>query len=185
MIPLCCEQTAAALPAMPSSLICAPCQKHASLTFSVAQLLKAGADPTLKTRDHLGPLEIVLLERTKASPTLGPRLVRALVAAGADVNGVCGNGLAPLHFACLDGVCGEVVQALLDAGADACMPCAGMRFMTPLQFAGMNGNVEAVSVLLEHPAYADLNTLGTRPSRWVFVCYSQCRVLRLIPVSVR
>ncbi len=143
--------------------------------LGVAQLLKAGADPNLKTPTHVDPLEAAVAgPRTKASPTLGPSLVRALVAAGADVNGVCGDGIAPLHVACFKGACGEVVQALLDAGADARMPCASMRFKTPLQLAAAGGNVGAVSVLLGHPAHADVDTVGASPSRLVCICGGHC-----------
>lgn len=141
------------------------------------QLLKAGADPTLKASTGWGPLGAVIAgDRTKASPTLGPPLIRTLVAAGANADDVHGpDGLAPLHFACLNGACGEVVQALLDAGADACAPCpgsvlyAGMHFMTPLQLAAAGGNTGAVAVLIGQPGYyGGLNAVGTSPSRCVW-----------------
>lgn len=113
------------------------------------------------------PLESVARgASTKASPTLGPSLVRMLVAAGADVNEVGSTrGCTPLHFACMEGACAEVVQALLDAGADACAPCAGIRFMTPLQLAGGGGNAEAVEVLIGRPECGGLNAVGCLPSR--------------------
>ena len=139
------------------------------------QLLGAGADPNLEMSTHMDPLAAVILGgTTKTSPTLGPPLIRALVAAGADINAVRSpRGFAPLHLACFEGACGEVVQALLDAGADACMPCAGsmqgagIPFMSPLQLAGARGNVEAVSVLIGHPACRGFNAVGASPFRLV------------------
>eukprot|EP00752_Nemacystus_decipiens_P005269 g4779.t1 len=140
---------------------------------AVEELLGAGADPTLRTSADMDPLSAVILGFfTKTNPALGPPMIRALVAAGADVNGVRSpRGFAPLHLACYEGACAEVVEALLDAGADPCMPCAGsmqeagMPFMTPLQLAGAGGNVEAVSVLIGHPACGGLNAVGDLPSR--------------------
>eukprot|EP00903_Cladosiphon_okamuranus_P009090 g8688.t2 len=134
------------------------CLDEADTIEIVEALLEVGADPTLTTSSFLHPLAAVVeADNTKASPTLGMPLIRALVSAGADVNGAYSpRGLAPLPIACFEGACGEVVQALLDAGADACMPCAGSTqcagrpFMTPLQLAGAAGNVEAVSVLIGH-----------------------------------
>ncbi|CAN0186496.1 unnamed protein product [Ectocarpus sp. 12 AP-2014] len=133
----------------------------------VEALLAAGADPTLRAFRGMTPLESVSRgASTKASPTFGPSLVRMLVAAGADVNDVGSTrGCTPLHFACMEGACAEVVQALLDAGADAGAPCAGMRFMTPLQLAGGGGNAEAVEVLIGRPECGGLNAIGCLPSR--------------------
>ena len=146
-----------------------------TLIYLNPQLLEAGADPNLEMSAHMDPLAAVILEgTTKTSPTLGPPLIRALVAAGADINAVRSPlGFTPLHLACFEGACGEVVQALLDAGADACMPCAGstqgagMPFMSPVQLAGARGNVEAVSVLIGHPACGGLNAVGASPHRLV------------------
>ncbi len=162
------------------ALLFTSCKKHAFEILSGAQLLAAGADPTLKISPHMGPLGTVAIgPRTKASPALGPPLVRALVAAGADVNGVRAIGLAPLHIACSMGACAEVIQALLDAGADACMPCAGRHFKTPLQLAVDSGNVGAVTVLVGHPAHGGLNRLGASPSRLVCIGGSSAQMVPL------
>eukprot|EP00752_Nemacystus_decipiens_P005272 g4782.t1 len=158
----------------------------------VEALLGAGADPTLRTSSDMDPLSAVILGFfTKTNPALGPPMIRALVAAGADVNGVRSpRGFAPLHLACYEGACAEVVEALLDAGADPCMPCAGsmqeagMPFMTPLQLAGAGGSVEAVSVLIGHPACGGLNAVGALPSRaTVLACavqHGQTEVCRFL-----
>lgn len=139
--------------------------------FFSTQLLGAGADPSLWTITGITPLAAVILGRnTKTDPTLGPSLVRALSAAGADVNTVCSlMGLTPLHRACYDCACGELVEALLDAGANPRAPCAGMRFMTPLQLAGTTGNVEAVAALLGRMKDGALNDDGALPHRLVCV----------------
>ncbi|CAM9369565.1 unnamed protein product, partial [Hapterophycus canaliculatus] len=133
----------------------------------VEELLRAGADPSLWASNGITPLAAVILgSNTKASPTLGPSLVQALAAAGADVNEVSSfNGFAPLHYACWEGACRQLVEALLDAGANPRAPCAGMEFMTPLQLAGTSGNAEAVEALLGRLEDGALNAVGTSPSR--------------------
>ena len=138
-----------------------------TLTIAVPQLLNNGADPTVRmTSTNLSPLEhTVVYENTGSDPTLGPRMVRALVKAGADVDEMGPQGCTPLHQACFEGACGEVVQALLDAGADACLPCAGHLFKTPLQLAGCGGNPGALRVMIGLPEYGGLNTVGPPPER--------------------
>ena len=112
------------------------------------------------------PLEIVVsVEGVATDPMLGPSLVRMLTEAGADVNGVGPKGRTALHLACHEGACGEVVQALLDAGADARAPCAGMQFLTPLQLAGQGGNLQALRVLIGRPECEGLDAAGSPPER--------------------
>ncbi|CAM9968074.1 unnamed protein product [Scytosiphon promiscuus] len=133
----------------------------------VEALLRAGADPSRWTSNGMTPLAAVILgKNTKANPTLGPPLVRTLAGAGADVNGVSSfNGFAPLHYACWEGAGRQLVEALLDAGADPQGPCAGMKFMTPLQLAGTSGNAEAVTALLGRLEDGALDAVGDSPSR--------------------
>lgn len=134
---------------------------------TIQKLLRAGADPTIRMAStNVSPLETVAsVEKVATDPTLGPSLVRALTEAGARVNGVGLEGLTALHLACYEGACGKVVQALLDAGADAVAPCAGMQFLTPLQLAGLSGNVEALRVLIGRPECKGLDAIGAPPER--------------------
>lgn len=133
------------------------------------KLLGAGADPSRWTSNGMTPLAAgILAKNTKSNPTLGPPLVRALAEAGADVNGVSSfNGFSPLHYACYEGACRQLVESLLDAGAGPRAPCAGLRFMTPLQLAGTSGNAEAVVALLGRLGDGALNDVGAPPSRCV------------------
>ncbi|CAM9682306.1 unnamed protein product [Laminaria digitata] len=133
----------------------------------VEALIMAGADPKLRMAStNVSPLETVVSnEKVATNPTVGPSLVRALTEAGADVNGVGPQGRTALHLACHEGACGEVVQALLDAGADARAPCAGIRFLTPLQLAGYGGNPGALRVLIGRPECGGLDAIGAPPER--------------------
>lgn len=103
-----------------------------------------------------------------SDPAVGPPLVRALVAAGAEVNDVSSpQGCTPFQIACFDGACPEVLQALLDAGADPCAPCAGAAFMSPLQLAALRGgDPRAVRLLIEQPNSGGLNAVGGPPNRY-------------------
>lgn len=100
---------------------------------------------------------------TAADPMLGPSLVRALI--GADVNDVGPDGLTVLHHACLHGACAEVVQVLLDAGANARAACAGYAFLTPIQLAVFGGNPGVMRVMTGLPGCGGLNAVGDPPER--------------------
>lgn len=96
-------------------------------------------------------------------PKIGPLLVRALVAKGADVNqlAIDNRGYTPFQLACTEGSCGEVVQALLDAGADMSTQCLSMYFLSPLHLAAFQGaNLGAIRVLMNHPQSGGLNAVG-------------------------
>lgn len=96
-------------------------------------------------------------------PKIGPLLVRALVARGADVNELAVDqcGFTPIQLASFDGACAEVIQALLDAGADVGAPCLFLNFTSPLHLAALGrGNLKAIRLLLDHPQSGGLNALG-------------------------
>eukprot|EP00752_Nemacystus_decipiens_P005271 g4781.t1 len=134
----------------------------------VEALLEAGADPHVRTGPQdVPPLALVVIvspengavNNVATHPEIGPLLVQALVAAGADVNqdATDSRGFTPLQLACAEGACGEVVQALLAAGAEMlAAPC--ISFLGPLQLAAYGGgNLGAIRVLLDHPQSGGLN----------------------------
>ncbi len=104
----------------------------------------------------------VSIPRIAKDSTFGPLVVKALVSGGADATGVLSPmGCTPLQLACFHGACGEVIQALLDAGADATAPAPGLEFSTPLPLAACwGGNVGAVKVLIDHPQTGGLDAVG-------------------------
>lgn len=151
--------------------------------FKTKKLLAADADPHIRTGPGNVPaLATALGSTTQAGDanlvathsTVGPALVRALVAAGAKINDVSSTqGVTPFHIACLEGACAEVLQALLDAGADPCAPCAGAAFMSPLELAALKGgDPRAVRLLIEQPNSGGLNAVGVPPNRYGAVCSS-------------
>ncbi len=80
-----------------------------------------------------------------------PAAVKALIAAGADVNATAKNGLkvAALHAAVAGGKL-EIVKAVLDAGADANAPQQiGFR---PIHEAGIKANRALAELLIAHGA---------------------------------
>lgn len=161
----------------------------------VAQLLAAGADPSIReAATNVSPLDLVAhcasaAENVTVRPhfkapfardaTLGPRLVRALVEGGAEVDEVDPQGYTALQTACTVGSYGNVVQALLDAGADARAPCAGREFLPSLHLAAYGGNPGALRVLTGRPEYGDLNELGPAPDRW-----DRCQSANFLPRNV-
>jgi ankyrin repeat protein len=80
-------------------------------------------------------------------------IVRALVAAGGDVNSRATSGLTVLYLASQNGYL-EVVRTLLTAGADVNAK-ANNNGMTALIMASYNGHLEVVRSLLA--AQADVN----------------------------
>ena len=111
----------------------------------VEALLRLGADPN--TRDGGGhtPLYRVANE---CGWDAGPEIVRALVAAGGDVNACRGVTRAtPLHMAARRGFVG-IAQALLDCGAAA--GAKDIKGVTPLQRA-LNCRKKDVARLLKEP----------------------------------
>lgn len=141
-------------------------------TRTIKQLLEAGADPQARTGPtHVPPLAWVLygnpafgaVNGVSTDSTIGPLLVKTLVAGGADVNQLAIDqiGFTPLQLACFEGACGEVVQALLDAGADMLAPCLCIGWTTPLVVAACHGgNTSALRVLIDQPQSGGLNGVG-------------------------
>jgi ankyrin repeat protein len=86
-----------------------------------------------------------------------PAAVKALIAAGADVNAAAKNGLkvAALHAAVAGGKL-EIVKAVLDAGADPnAQQQAGFR---PIHEAGIKANRALAELLLKHGADPSLQS---------------------------
>jgi ankyrin repeat protein len=110
----------------------------------VKALLNAGADPNAQSIDEDMPLHIACFEGHVA-------IVKELLEhPKIDVNalGSCGN--RPLHCACSTGNFNiEIVQALLNAGADAYINAKNQYGYTPLYYAYRNGHFDIVKVLLE------------------------------------
>jgi len=107
---------------------------------AIAELVRAGADPEL--RDS-GPNGWTPLLHAVHKNQLGS--VRALIAAGADVNGRGDNGLTPLMLAAAQGE-PEIVEELLQAGANPRLH--GPLRWTALERAVANGHPEVVDALL-------------------------------------
>jgi len=113
----------------------------------VEALLRQGSDPGIQDAGGHTPLYRVANECWWAT---GPRLVKMLVRAGADVNACAGVMRAtPLHMAARRGFV-EIARALLDCGAE--IEARDRKGVTPLQRA-MNCRKHAVAQLLkEHGA---------------------------------
>lgn len=129
----------------------------------VAILLEAGAD--VHARD--GFLQYTPLHHAAQSGT--PEVVRALLAAGADVDawakgfgGDWGWSWTPLHLAARSNPDPEVVSVLAEAGADLHAPGeeSYYRGNTPLHYAGDNPNPDVAAALLG--AGAEVNALSAR-----------------------
>ena len=88
--------------------------------------------------------------------------VRALIAAGADVNTAQGDGMTGLHWAAHNGAT-EIARLLLGAGADRDMTTR-LGDHTPLHVASRAGQASTVSVLLDAGAAVNaLTTTGATP----------------------
>lgn len=124
-------------------------------TDAIAELVRAGADPELHDS---GPNGWTPLLHAVHKNQLGA--VRALLAAGADVNGRGDNGLTPLMLAAAQGEA-EIVEELLAAGADPRLQ--GPWGWTTLQQAVGNGNPQVIDALLrQDPGLR----LGSGPRAW-------------------
>jgi len=113
----------------------------------VASLLRLGADPDIQDGGGHPPLYRVANE---CASEAGPRIVRALVEAGADVN-ACGGvtRLTALHMAARRGHV-EIARVLLDCGAS--IEARDAKGDTPLQRAVNCRRAEVVRLLIERGA---------------------------------
>jgi ankyrin repeat protein len=113
-------------------------------------LLQAGADVNYSSREYFTALDYVL-----ETPKVGLDEVLLLLQYKADVKAVAGDGTTSLMFAANDSL--EVVQTLLDAGADA--RAVDSYGYTALLFAAANGSLDVVNVLIK--AGVDVNAATT------------------------
>lgn len=118
----------------------------------VEALVSAGARVNVRSKKGWTPLSLAVLRRHTP-------IVRRLLAAGADVTGKNGAGdpliISAAHFN-LHSSEPEIVQALLDAGAD---PNARDRDgLTPLMWAAAMGPPDLVALLLRRGADANAKT---------------------------
>ncbi|MCY4119322.1 MAG: ankyrin repeat domain-containing protein [Acidobacteria bacterium] len=99
---------------------------EAKAPVPIEALVAGGADPNARTNwRNIAPLH---LPRNAAA-------VRALLAAGADVDAAARGGPTPLYVAALEDRL-DVIEALLEAGADPMRQTWGGDFLTPLSVAG-------------------------------------------------
>lgn len=84
--------------------------------------------------------------------------VKALIAAGVNVNAVYGNEFTPLHYAAN----APIVRALIDAGAD--VNAKDHLNQVPLTHAILRHDYESVQMLLD--AGADVNAVWSVPARY-------------------
>jgi ankyrin repeat protein len=120
------------------------------LIRSVDFLIRAGADLNATDRMDLTPL----MSGCSLGKVKGSRVALRLIDAGADVRYVrAADGMTALKFA-VDTCPAEVIQALIDHGADVDGPTGTDQ--TALMIAARANNVEALKVLIENGAVVSL-----------------------------
>ena len=153
-----------------------PWMLHSAALFTgnpaiIRLLLDAGADPNAVDDGGLTPLH-------QGAKNSNPVITAHLLAAGADPNALDNEGYTPLHHSAARGGSGRVITRLLSAGADPLAESndgrtplhSGMRYaavrdvisalvqggaaehLTPLQFAALQDNAEAVTSLVAEGA---------------------------------
>ena len=138
----------------------ASCLHHASdgdCRKEVLQtLIDCGVDVNIKSKKN----ETVLMIACQKGNT---DAIDALLNAGADPKSIDANGASCLHYAS-DGDCRkEVLQKLIDCGADVNIKSKENR--TALMIACLNGNIDAINVLLN--AKADTNIFDSNGNTWL------------------
>lgn len=119
------------------------------MTRSAELLIGLGADMDLPSRDDLTPL---MLACSKGK-SKGSRIAIKLIEAGARVNYVRqSDGMTALKFAAKNAT-PEVIQALIDSGADIDGPPGTSQ--TALMLAARGNNVATLRVLVENGADVD------------------------------
>lgn len=136
---------------------------RARLSLVAASLIKQGAKPLEGVGERHGTL-------FEAAGMGASTLARALVEAGADIEGKGFYGMGPLARACASGRV-SMARELLDLGARIDRPIAAgdwspsLEGMTPLMLAAFEGRFEVVELLIERGADPLLaNALGETAS---------------------
>ena len=122
---------------LPRALASTPCEGWLAPDFWKAepsledvQRGLSTSPPTVRDEQDATPLHYA------AGFGKSPKIITALLQAGADVNALDKNGRTPLHFAARSGRSPAILSALLDAGGDAhAVNKAGKR---PLEYAVQN-----------------------------------------------
>jgi ankyrin repeat protein len=120
----------------------------------VQLLLEKGADPNCEVDDGYTCLLVAI--ESESPPSL--QIIKALIAAGADLHVYGINGWAPLHMAAARDQF-EAAKLLLDAGANVNQRIQIDGHDSPLMEATRNGNADMVRLLLEHGADTDVHDM--------------------------
>src|SRR5262245_32489436 len=125
---------------------------------TAAQLIRAGADPTLVTRYGVTPMSL-------AASNGSAKMLKLLLESGADPNSPDGAGETPLMAAALVGSL-DSVKALLAAGAT--LDARDRAFQqTALMVAVRANHPELVRYFIEQGASANAQTRTGDTPRWV------------------
>lgn len=118
-------------------------------------LLAKGGDMDV----HKGPYERTALHEAASGNPGSDMIARILIDNGANVDGLGGNGMTPLHHAALDGA-EAVAKVLLEKGCNVNFRRTIKDRSTPLIYAARSGNEEMVKMLLD--AGADISIRNSR-----------------------
>ena len=132
----------AAIPLIPEDVVAA------AEAGDVAKVKAWLATPTGHVRvrtDHTKGMTVLILAARRGQL----EVMRAVIAAGADVNERDLSRTAPLHYACLYEQ-PEAAALLLDHGAD--VDAAAFHGFSAIMFAAQYGDVKTINVLLGHKA---------------------------------
>ena len=127
----------------------------------IERLLKAKADPKLRTHDGESPLLVYI--RSTPSSLAKPSIVAALLKAGVANAFKKTSSITPLHVACFCGHKDDIVQLLLKAKAN--VNALDIQGNTPLCIAAGKGHEKIVELLISAGADIELekNIYGYTP----------------------